>query len=71
MDVSLFQPPPPDMEVGVVFALFALAIGTAAVLFMGLVFVEALILRWICWESLNTALCDSFKVNLVTSVFFQ
>jgi len=68
MVASLILSPPPDMGGGMIIALLGLAIGAAVLLFMGIVVVEAVILRLLDWPSIRTALLDSFQVNLVTTI---
>lgn len=68
MLASLFLSPPPDMGGGIIMMLLGLAIGAAVLLFLGIVFVEALILILMDWRSILTALLDSFLVNLATTI---
>ncbi len=68
MLANLFLSPPPDMGAGVIIALLGFVIGVAVLLFIGIVLLEAAILRQMDWPSTRAALLDSFLVNLVTTI---
>ncbi len=65
---GLFLSPLPDLGAGVIMALLGLAIGGAVLLFLGIAFLEGVILMYMDWPSILTALLDSFLANLATTI---